>query len=61
MVSVLLDGGVNTSLFCVTDNFGFKQEGRFDCGAKAGDVFASQRRFPQLMFWDYKVHMISRE
>lgn len=39
----------------VTDNFGFKQEERFDCGAKAGDVFAGQRRFPQQMYWDYKV------
>lgn len=42
---------------CVTDNFGFKQEERFDCGAKAGDVFAGQRRFPQQMYWDYKVMM----
>lgn len=41
---------------CVTDTFGFKQEERFDCGAKAGDVFATQRRFPQALFWDYKVH-----
>uniref|UniRef100_A0A8D0D052 Cbl proto-oncogene-like 1, E3 ubiquitin protein ligase n=1 Tax=Sander lucioperca TaxID=283035 RepID=A0A8D0D052_SANLU len=38
------------------DTFGFKQEERFDCGAKAGDVFATQRRFPQALFWDYK-HM----
>lgn len=42
-------------MVCVTDNFGFKQEERFDCGAKAGDVFAGQRRFPQQMYWDYKV------
>lgn len=41
-----------------TDNFGFKQEDRFDCGTKAGDVFASQRRFPQPLFWDYKVHLL---
>lgn len=41
----------------VTDNFGFKQEERFDCGAKAGDVFAGQRRFPQQMYWDYKVDL----
>uniref|UniRef100_A0A8D2ZHY9 E3 ubiquitin-protein ligase Hakai n=1 Tax=Scophthalmus maximus TaxID=52904 RepID=A0A8D2ZHY9_SCOMX len=40
------------------DNFGFKQEDRFDCGAKSGDVFANQRRFPQQMFWDYKLHLI---
>ncbi|KAF7650239.1 hypothetical protein LDENG_00129070 [Lucifuga dentata] len=40
------------------DGFSFKQEERFDCGAKAGDVFASQRRFPQLLFWDYKLHLI---
>lgn len=45
-------------LECVPDNFGFKQEERFDCGAKAGDVFANQRRFPQPLFWDYKVHII---
>lgn len=47
------------SLLCFTDNFGFKQEDRFDCGAKAGDVFAGQRRFPQQLFWDYKVHPTS--
>lgn len=44
----------------VTDNFGFKQEERFDCGAKAGDVFAGQRRFPQQMYWDYKVRQIKQ-
>lgn len=43
------------AMSCVTDNFGFKKEERFDCGAKAGDVFAGQRRFPQQMYWDYKV------
>lgn len=48
-------------LLCVTDKFGFKQEERFDCGAKSGDVFASQRRFPQPLFWDYKVHIICGE
>lgn len=42
----------------MTDNFGFKQEERFDCGAKSGDVFGSQRRFPQPLFWDYKVHQM---
>ncbi|KAF1372611.1 hypothetical protein PFLUV_G00267620 [Perca fluviatilis] len=40
------------------DTFGFKQEERFDCGAKAGDVFATQRRFPQALFWDYKLNLI---
>ncbi|KAF7228945.1 E3 ubiquitin-protein ligase Hakai isoform X3 [Nothobranchius furzeri] len=40
------------------DKFNFKQEERFDCGTKAGDVFASQRRFPQPLFWDYKLHLI---
>ncbi|XP_029350593.1 E3 ubiquitin-protein ligase Hakai isoform X1 [Echeneis naucrates] len=40
------------------DNFGFKQEDRFDCGAKAGDVFANQRRYPQPLFWDYKLNLI---
>lgn len=45
----------------VTDNFGFKQEERFDCGAKSGDVFAGQRRFPQQMYWDYKVTLNKTE
>lgn len=57
VVSVFLHCGINTCLLCVTDKFGFKQEERFDCGAKSGDVFASQRRFPQPLFWDYKVHI----
>ncbi|XP_077399748.1 E3 ubiquitin-protein ligase Hakai-like [Vanacampus margaritifer] len=39
------------------DNFGFKQE-KFDCGGKAGDVFAGQRRYPQPLFWDYKLNLI---
>lgn len=43
----------NISVFL--ESFSFKQEERFDCGTKAGDVFASQRRFPQQMFWDFKV------
>ncbi|CAG13991.1 unnamed protein product, partial [Tetraodon nigroviridis] len=38
------------------DNFGFKQDDRFDCGAKAVEVYPGQRRFPQPLFWDYKVH-----
>uniref|UniRef100_A0A3Q2XRW2 Uncharacterized protein n=1 Tax=Hippocampus comes TaxID=109280 RepID=A0A3Q2XRW2_HIPCM len=41
---------------CLTDNFGFKQD-KFDCGGKAGDVFAAQRRYPQPLFWDYKVFL----
>lgn len=44
---------------CIADNFGFKQEERFDCGAKSVDVYPSQRRFPQPLFWDYKVHRSS--
>ncbi|XP_019721583.1 E3 ubiquitin-protein ligase Hakai [Hippocampus comes] len=39
------------------DNFGFKQD-KFDCGGKAGDVFAAQRRYPQPLFWDYKLNLI---
>lgn len=39
------------------EGFNFKQEDRFDCGVKAGDAFASQRRFPQQLYWDYKVHL----
>lgn len=42
------------SLFLL-GGFNFKQEDRFDCGVKAGDAFASQRRFPQQLYWDYKV------
>ncbi len=37
------------------EGFNLKQEGRFDCGVKAGDAFVSQRRFPQQLHWDYKV------
>ncbi|KAK5876978.1 hypothetical protein CesoFtcFv8_026275 [Champsocephalus esox] len=43
------------------EKFGFKQEERFDCGAKAGDVFANQRRFPQALFWDFKLHLIGEK
>ena len=41
--------------FVCLDGHGFKKEERFDCGAKAGDVFGNQRRYPQPMYWDYKV------
>lgn len=37
------------------EGFNFKKEDRFDCGVKAGDAFVSQRRFPQQLYWDYKV------
>ncbi|XP_014008774.1 E3 ubiquitin-protein ligase Hakai isoform X1 [Salmo salar] len=43
------------------ESFSFKQEERFDCGTKAGDVFASQRRFPQQMFWDFKLNLIGEK
>ncbi|XP_035384042.1 E3 ubiquitin-protein ligase Hakai isoform X2 [Electrophorus electricus] len=36
----------------------YKQEERFDCGAKAGDAFASQRRYPQPFYWDHKLNLI---
>ncbi|XP_061618340.1 E3 ubiquitin-protein ligase Hakai-like [Phyllopteryx taeniolatus] len=39
------------------DNFGFKQD-KFEFGGKAGDVFAAQRRYPQPLFWDYKLNLI---
>uniref|UniRef100_A0A3B5L1U0 Uncharacterized protein n=1 Tax=Xiphophorus couchianus TaxID=32473 RepID=A0A3B5L1U0_9TELE len=35
-----------------------EDEERFDCCTKAGDVFGSQRRFPQPLFWDYKLNLI---
>uniref|UniRef100_A0A8C6TL04 Cbl proto-oncogene-like 1, E3 ubiquitin protein ligase n=1 Tax=Neogobius melanostomus TaxID=47308 RepID=A0A8C6TL04_9GOBI len=38
------------------DNFGFKQEERFDCGVK--DVYGNQRRFPQVLFWDFKLNLV---
>ncbi|CAL1569182.1 unnamed protein product [Knipowitschia caucasica] len=41
------------------ENFGFKQEERFDCGAK--DVYGNQRRFLQPLFWDCKVHLIGEK
>ncbi|KAI4796395.1 hypothetical protein KUCAC02_027793, partial [Chaenocephalus aceratus] len=43
------------------EKFGFKQEERFDCGAKAGDVFANQRRFPRHCFGDFKLHLIGEK
>ncbi|KAM4615560.1 E3 ubiquitin-protein ligase Hakai isoform 2-T2 [Polymixia lowei] len=43
------------------ESFGFKPEERFDCGSKAGDVFGSQRRFPQQIFWDYKLNLIGEK
>ena len=42
---------------CFLDEFAFKLEERFEC--KSGDAFGSQRRFPQPMFWDYKVILFS--
>lgn len=42
-------------VFRLTESFAYKQEERFDCGVKAGDAYASQRRYPQPLFWDYKV------
>lgn len=41
-------------VFC-SDGHNYKKDERFDFGAKAGDVFATQRRYPQPMYWDYKV------
>ncbi|XP_048862496.1 E3 ubiquitin-protein ligase Hakai-like isoform X1 [Brienomyrus brachyistius] len=41
------------------DGFGYKQDERFEC--KSGDAFGSQRRFPQQMFWDYKLNLIGEK
>ncbi|KAJ8381630.1 hypothetical protein SKAU_G00024080 [Synaphobranchus kaupii] len=41
------------------ENFGYKQEERFEC--KSGDAFGSQRRFPQQMFWDYKLNLLGEK
>uniref|UniRef100_A0AAY4DJJ8 E3 ubiquitin-protein ligase Hakai n=2 Tax=Denticeps clupeoides TaxID=299321 RepID=A0AAY4DJJ8_9TELE len=43
------------------DEGAYKKEERFDCGAKAGDVFASQRRYPQQMYWDYKLNLLGEK
>uniref|UniRef100_A0A671MSA1 E3 ubiquitin-protein ligase Hakai n=1 Tax=Sinocyclocheilus anshuiensis TaxID=1608454 RepID=A0A671MSA1_9TELE len=43
------------------EGLNFKQEDRFDCGVKAGDAFASQRRFPQQLYWDYKLNLIGEK
>uniref|UniRef100_A0A3B1IDM6 E3 ubiquitin-protein ligase Hakai n=1 Tax=Astyanax mexicanus TaxID=7994 RepID=A0A3B1IDM6_ASTMX len=39
-------------------SFAYKQEERFEFGAKAGDAFAGQRRYPQQFYWDYKLNLI---
>lgn len=52
MLSVIV---MATLCFLLTESFAYKQEERFDCGVKAGDAYASQRRYPQPLFWDYKV------
>ncbi|KAJ8261817.1 hypothetical protein GJAV_G00158750 [Gymnothorax javanicus] len=36
-----------------------KQEERFEC--KSGDAFGRQRRFPQQMFWDYKLNLLGEK
>ncbi|XP_036373916.1 E3 ubiquitin-protein ligase Hakai isoform X1 [Megalops cyprinoides] len=41
------------------EGFGYKQEERFEC--KSGDAFGSQRRFPQQLFWDYKMNLIGEK
>ncbi|XP_033831877.2 E3 ubiquitin-protein ligase Hakai [Periophthalmus magnuspinnatus] len=41
------------------ENFGFKPEERFDCGAK--DVYGNQRRFPQPLFWDFKLNLVGEK
>lgn len=43
------------------EGHGYKKEDRVDYGAKAGDIFAGQRRYPQQMFWDYKLHLIGEK
>lgn len=48
----------NTHLSHFTDKFNFKQDDRFECATKAGDIFATQRRYPQPLFWDYKVRHV---
>ncbi|KAJ8373593.1 hypothetical protein SKAU_G00041730 [Synaphobranchus kaupii] len=39
--------------------FSCKQEERLEC--KSGDAYASHRRFPQQMFWDYKMNLIGEK
>ncbi|XP_035257248.1 E3 ubiquitin-protein ligase Hakai-like isoform X2 [Anguilla anguilla] len=40
-------------------SFGCKQEERVEC--KSGDAYASHRRYPQQMFWDYKLNLIGEK
>ncbi|KAJ8245298.1 hypothetical protein GJAV_G00269240 [Gymnothorax javanicus] len=40
-------------------SFGYKQEERVEC--KSGDAYASHRRYPQPMFWDYKLNLIGEK
>ncbi|MBN3297304.1 HAKAI ligase, partial [Amia calva] len=41
------------------DSFGYGEEERYEC--KAAEIFGSQRRFPQQMFWDFKVNLIGEK
>ncbi|XP_059402364.1 E3 ubiquitin-protein ligase Hakai-like isoform X1 [Carassius carassius] len=36
--------------------FSYNQEERFEC--KSGDAYGNQRRFPQPIFWDYKLNLV---
>ncbi|XP_059392559.1 E3 ubiquitin-protein ligase Hakai isoform X2 [Carassius carassius] len=36
--------------------FSYNQEERFEC--KSGDAYGKRRRFPQPIFWDYKLNLI---
>nr|XP_029523662.1 E3 ubiquitin-protein ligase Hakai-like isoform X1 [Oncorhynchus nerka] len=41
------------------EGFGFKQEDRFE--RKSGDALGNQRRFPQPVFWDYKLNLVGEK
>ncbi|XP_057186518.1 E3 ubiquitin-protein ligase Hakai isoform X1 [Triplophysa rosa] len=38
------------------ESFNYKQEERFEC--KSGDAYGNQRRYPQPLFWDYKLSLV---
>lgn len=48
---------INSLVYFLIESFAYKQEERLDCGVKAGDAFAGQRRYPQQFFWDFKVRI----
>nr|XP_055048657.1 E3 ubiquitin-protein ligase Hakai isoform X1 [Misgurnus anguillicaudatus] len=38
------------------ESFSYKHDERFEC--KSGDAYGNQRRYPQPIFWDYKLNLV---